>query len=231
MARTFDLGEIWNATLATCRRDLALYVTVAAPFTLLPQLAADLFGPPLPDAARDLNGTHLVVHLLLPAIVGGVAQLAIARMAARGDTAGAALRIAAAMLPGLVVALVLGAAVIGFGLLALVVPGLYLWARLALAPPLIAIERLGPLEALRRSFALSADAAWTILGFLVALFGVALLAAALIGAIAAGVNALASASLGVAVGGVAGSLVAAIAATLLAVLNAIAGVELYRRLH
>lgn len=233
MAPALDLGELWRATLVACRRDLALYLTIAAAFVLLPNLVADLFGPPLPRSPLEMTGTQLLVHVLVPGIIGGIAQLAICRLVVggRGETAGGALRLAVGLLPGLIVALTLGGVAMGLGLLALVIPGLYLWARLALVLPLIAVEGLGPIEALKRSFALTEAAAWRILGFLVMLTLLTLLGSVLIGGVGIAIGSVLTLAVGKGVGALAASTVTSLAAALFAVLGAVASGELYRRLR
>lgn len=75
---------------------------------------------------------------------------------------------------------------IGFGTLALILPGLYLLFRLCLAACATCAEELAPLDAVSRSWALTAGRFWDIAVFVGALFvvglvaGVALLAAGIV---------------------------------------------------
>ncbi len=175
-------GDIWQATLASLRPRLGDLIAVAAPFTLLVDVVVSLFGPEPPTTLAQLTPRTLLVVGVIPAIIGGIAQLAVARLVAQPDEAPRlALGAALAALPVYLAALVLAALPTGFGFLLFIVPGVYLTARLFLVLPIAAIERPGVVAAITRSWALTAGQGWSIVLFLVLMvlfvFGLTVLAA------------------------------------------------------
>jgi hypothetical protein len=76
-------------------------------------------------------------------------------------------------LPTLVAAVLLADVAIALGLVALVVPGLYLWVILQFASQVVAVEGLGVNQALVRSTTLAGGQWWRILGYLLLLGAVA----------------------------------------------------------
>ncbi|MGL4543648.1 MAG: hypothetical protein ACRCUI_14180 [Polymorphobacter sp.] len=189
MNQSFDLSQVLEASTAALRRDLPLYLPVAGVFVLLPELAGALFGPPLPTSMADMMKTPaaLIALVLVPALIAAIAQLAIARLVIAAHdqqpvTVGAAVATAVAALPRLLLALALvlaGALPLamlatllptGAALLVLMVPGIYLMARLLLLVPLLAgTAALSPLAALRRSWELTAADSWRVLALALAL--------------------------------------------------------------
>lgn len=73
-------------------------------------------------------------------------------------------------LPTLVIAAILAGIGIAFGLLLLIVPGLYLMTRWSMLGPAIVLERLGAGAAFTRSHELVRGNGWTVFGLLVLLF-------------------------------------------------------------
>jgi hypothetical protein len=97
--------------------------------------------------------------------------------------AGAVLAIAAILLAAAIAAPMLSAVPV-LAMLALLV---FFWVRLMLLTPAAAVEPIGPIALIRRSWALSAGNVWRLLGFLLAvaiLSLVTLMAAGLVGGIA-----------------------------------------------
>jgi hypothetical protein len=181
---TFSPEKAWNEALAMLRAHKDILLIVAGVFILLPTMANVLFVPQpeidgmalnLMQAWQDYlreNATTLFL-LSLPVALGQAAILSLLLDPERptvGDALGRALK----MLP---VVLVLGWIVqmgIMFGLLAFIVPGLYLFGRLLCAAPAQMAERIwNPITALQRSLELSRGNGWSILGTLavVALLG------------------------------------------------------------
>ena len=87
--------------------------------------------------------------------------------------AGAASSRALARLFTLIVAGIIGFVLVVAGLFALIIPGLWLAGAFSMVSAVIAVEDVGPVEALRRSFALVRGRWWPTVGFLllVGLFG------------------------------------------------------------
>jgi hypothetical protein len=155
--------------------DLSRLFFVAAPFTLLPSVAVQLFVPQLPANLADITGQQFAWMVLLPFLIGNLAQLVVTALLLRPDvTAQEAFTRAVPMwLPYLAV-LLLVAVPVSLGVLALIVPGLYLYVRLAfLASAVIVAEGGAPMDVLKRSWALSEGGQGALILFaIVAIFGV-----------------------------------------------------------
>lgn len=170
MTTPLSIAALWRETLAAGRVGMPLYLPVAAAFVLLPVVVTEAFGPPQPTSPADLTANAVFVYLLLPALLGLVAQATIVRLAidARAGTSrsvGEALKLALRLWPTALLAVFLAGVPVSVGLLLLVVPGLYLAGRLALALPLVIDAGAGPVEAVRRSWDMTAGNGWRIIAF------------------------------------------------------------------
>ncbi|OSZ70742.1 hypothetical protein CAP39_07210 [Sphingomonas sp. IBVSS1] len=134
--------------------DLNRLFFLVAPFTLLVSVAIGLFGPPPPDSFTQMSGAQLFWQLAVPSLVGAVGQLAAAAMVLQpGTTPRAALATAFAVWPAFVVAQLLVSVPVGLGFLVLILPGVWLFARLAFLPgALLAARRGSPIDAVRDSW-------------------------------------------------------------------------------
>ncbi len=160
-------GEIWRSMVDVLRADGWTFFALAAPFTVLVDVGLALFGPEPPTKIAEFTPKIVFILVLIPGLIGAIAQLAVAKLVAEpGSTPRAALATALAVLPVYLVAVFLSAVPTGIGLL-LIVPGLYLLARLFLIVPVAVVERLGPLAILQRSWALTAGHGGAIMLFLV----------------------------------------------------------------
>jgi hypothetical protein len=171
-------GQLWPETLAVARRHADLLLPVAGLFLFLPQLLLnrrvgdalpkDLFGP-------DRIGGDLAV-LALVMLLSLIGQLVVSFIAfsngTGGRTLGSVIRGALPLLlPLFAVTLMQGLAV-GFGLILLVVPGIFLLARFSVAVPLVATGTADPLDAISTSWRLTEGHSLAIMGFvLLLLFG------------------------------------------------------------
>jgi hypothetical protein len=242
-AEPLTAGAIWREMLETLRPNFAVLFAVTAPFTLLVGMALSLFGPPMPKTIEGFTPQTVLILGVLPNVIGVIAQLAVARLVLRpGETAGRALGTALASLPawagaalltGIPIAAAGGLLLLlvpaGVALLILMLPALYVTARLFLIAPLVVVDRVGPVAAVRRSWDVTARIAWQ----LVLLFVVAGIGLALAGALAGG--------LGGAIGSVlllmgskgaadfAAALVPALLSTVVAMGSAVASAVVYRR--
>jgi hypothetical protein len=144
-------------------------------------------------------GLVVVVAQLL---AGGFVNMAVHRIVAdemAGEVVGAGEASSRALgrLPTLVVSGILAAVAISIGLVALIIPGLWLIGSFSMLTAVIALEGVGPLDAMRRSMFLVRGRWWPTVGFLivVGLLGsiaaqlVQLIALPIIGAAGAGIGA------------------------------------------
>ena len=165
-APDLSVGSIWQAVVSELRQHFWTLFAIAAPFTLLVDMALTQFGPPPPKAIGDFTPRVLLGLVLLPALVGVIAQLAVARMAAvPAEVPRAALAMALRRLPFFLTAVLLVAWPLGFagGLLfavpslrwaaaVLVLPALYLAARLYPMVATAVVEPIGPVAILQRTW-------------------------------------------------------------------------------
>lgn len=155
--KVLSAGAIWQGLTDSLKRDFAMLFAVAAPFTLLVDMVLALFGPPPPASMAEFTPDRAMLLMLVPTLIGSIAQLALARLIARpGETPRRALGIGFGTMPAYVAAVLVSAIPTGLGLILLVVPGLYILARLFVTAPVAALEGLGPLAILRRSWDLTA---------------------------------------------------------------------------
>jgi hypothetical protein len=225
-------GTIWTAMLAVLRADLWTLFAIAAPFTLLVDMVMAQFGPPQPKTMAELTPQVAALLIVVPALFGALAQLAVAHMTARPDASPrTALAAALAAWPMLVAAMLLSALPTGLGFLLLIVPGLYIAARLYLVAPIAVVERLTPVAILRRSWAMTADSAWTILWFFVLtilfLLGASLLAGGVGAALGSVLTLMGLKPVGIFVA----ALVSALLAALFSIASAVASTVIYLKLR
>lgn len=245
--KTLAFGEAWRETFAAARADSAVYATLAAAFVVLPAMVVAVLGPGEARTVADLNGARLLAQLGL-ALIGAIAQLAIVALACgAAPTPRAALARGVAALPGLVgaslltafallpAALLIQASRQGYPALLLpglivLLPGVYVVARLALAVPMLAVRTLGPVTALRASWAATAGNGWRVLGFLAAIIAVLLIAMLLAGGVAAALGSVLTLIGAKNVSGFVVALVSAAVASGYTVVNSVGLAALFKRL-
>ncbi len=225
-------GDIWRGTIEVLRYDGWTFFALAAPFTLLVDVFNSLFGPAQPQTMAEFTPRILVQLLLIPGIIGAIAQLAVARLVvAPGSTPRSALTAAFAALPVYVLALAISAFPTGLGLVLLVIPGLYLLARLFLVVPIVVVERLGPVATLQRSWLLTEGQGGAIMLFI----ALAILFTLGAGLLAGGVGAALGSVLTLAglkpVGIFVAALLAGLLSTALSIASATSAAVIYRMLR
>lgn len=148
---------LWDMMSTTLRADLPRLFFLVAPFALLPAVAVELFGPPAPTSVDNISNQQLLWRLAVPSLIAAFGQLAATHLVLRGgDTPRDALAAAMAVFPAYALAQLVGSLPVGLGLLLLVVPGLWLFARLLFLSGAVALAEPGtPFALLRRSWALS----------------------------------------------------------------------------
>ena len=159
------LGGLTIATFAITDSDDFLELVLTKPEALEDMTEAELLEPTL----RLLQAILLAVILQL--LATGFVNLTAHRLVASeisGDPAGTGRAVARAFarLPTLVGAGVLVFSSVALGLVALIVPGLWLAGCLTMVSAVIALEEVGPFQALRRSFSLVRGRWWPTVGFL-----------------------------------------------------------------
>lgn len=176
----FDMGAAWEDSMLLLRSHSALTGAIAAVFLFLPTLAVSWFGPvPIEPAAGSsfdqvmatmrANVIQAVPYQLFVAIVSGIGGIGILRLwlSRSGISVGEALVFALTMVPTVIVIQLLSGLIVGVGFVLLIVPGLYLWARLAIVAPVVADQsERNPLAAIRQGWTLTKGNGWRIFLFM-----------------------------------------------------------------
>ena len=168
-------AALWDTMSTAVRADLPRLFFLVAPFALLPAVAVELFGPPAPTSLDAISNQQLLWRLAVPSLIAAFGQLAATYLVLRGNaTPREALAAALAAFPAYALAQVSGSLPVGLGLLLLLVPGLWLFARLLFLSGAVVLAEGGtPFALLRRSWALSEGQGLQLTLFLVlGLFGV-----------------------------------------------------------
>ncbi|HSJ82442.1 MAG TPA: hypothetical protein VLA91_01345 [Acidimicrobiia bacterium] len=159
------LGGLTIATFAFTGSDEFLELVLTNPEAIEAMTDAELLEPALRLLQTVLIAVTfqflatgfvtLTTHLLVASEISGAPL-----------STGAAVARAFGRLLTLVIAAVLGFVAVVIGLFALIVPGLWLAGLLTMVTAVIALEEVGPVEALRRSISLVRPHWWRTVGFL-----------------------------------------------------------------
>jgi hypothetical protein len=151
------VSAIWDGMTSLLTADLSRMFFVAAPFTLLVAVAVQLFGPPAPITVTEITPSQMLWRLALPSLAAALAQLAISHMVLHpGQPPRVALQAAAAVFPAYIGSQLLASLPVGVGVLALLLPGLYLFARLMFVAGAVAMTDRGtPVSILQRSWSVT----------------------------------------------------------------------------
>ena len=190
----FSYNAVWEDTTRLLRQHAPLLAAIAGVFMFLPALSFAVFlPPPEPQGADPARMAQLMLAFyrtawpwfLLQGLFSIVGTLAMLRLVfARGTTVGGALVHALKLTPfyillsilcGLAVsiasmaiilpAVLLGPVAVVLATLLLIVPILYLVGRIVPVPAvMVAEDRRNPVDALRRTFALTRGHGWAIIG-------------------------------------------------------------------
>jgi hypothetical protein len=170
----FSYNVVWEDTLKLLRRNAPLLAAIAGVFVFLPALLFAVFlPPPVPEGNNPERAFQLLLDFyqtaapwfLLSSLFSMIGTLAMLRLVFAGDTVGGAL-VQGLILTPFYFMLSLGCGImIGLGLVLVLVPGLYLFGRLApISAVLVAENRRNPLDAIERTFTLTKGHGWAILG-------------------------------------------------------------------
>jgi hypothetical protein len=171
-----SFSGVWDDTVRLLRANASLFIAVAGVFLFLPSLILGYVAPQPTGGAGSPDGTALANYfadhwewLLLVNVIGFVGSLALLILALDQSrpTVGGAIRGAFVLLPTYFLTGLFSFALIGFASIFLILPGLYLFGRLATAGPVIVAEnRRNPFDAIGRSFAITKGNGWANLGLI-----------------------------------------------------------------
>lgn len=160
----FSVASVLNRSFSTLLKNPALFIGLAVIATvpeILIGLVASTSEEPHVGMTALLNIISRVCNLVLTgAIVYGVFCILRGAPATIGD---AVKRGLARLGPLVIVSLIIGVAT-GIGFMLLIVPGIILMCMWAVTVPACVVERLGPVQSLRRSNELTSGYRWTIFG-------------------------------------------------------------------
>lgn len=175
-------SRLWNDMGAGMAADLPRLFALAAPFTLLVSVAVGLFGPPSPTQPFDYTGAQLLWLLVVPSLAAAAAQLIVNAVVLRPALAPRESLVAAlSAWPVLMLYQIAVAVPLGIATVLLVLPGLWLFGRLAfVVGPVVICETRDIGQLFRRTWDLTRGhdlqlALFVLLG-LFAVIGVGLLA-------------------------------------------------------
>lgn len=167
----FSYSAVWDDTVRMLRANASLLLAVAGAFLFLPAVVVGFVAPePTGEVTLEALLAYIAAHwplLMLVNLIGVTGNLALLILVLdRGrPTVGRAIGAAAALLPFYFIASLLAGFVILVGIIALILPGLYAIGRLAvLGAVMVAEGRRGPIDALRRTVAVSRGHGWAIIG-------------------------------------------------------------------
>ena len=192
------IGDAW----ARWRRDRAILLPLAGTFVFLPLFAWLLLLEP-PEVADNLSQDDRVrlvidwlsanLHWLAARVgielFGGLAVLTLYLGRGHRDVAGV-LRAALATFPMFAAAVLASWGLITLGILAFILPGLYIYGRVALTGAVLVAEPgVGLAGAIVRSIALTRGHGWQVFGYLALTLMLGLLLAEVIGSVELGIKA------------------------------------------
>jgi len=190
LQRSRDVGDILSGAFRLYRSRFSLFAIIACavvvPVDLLIYGVAGEWLWTDPDWGESLPVGAVVATLLAPWLVttplitAGHVHAVMELGAGRDASPGRALAAAARRLTPVATAVTLAAAGAALGLIALIVPGVYLWARWYLSAQAVVAEDLGPLEGMARSADLVRGQWWRIFGIAVLISLTAAILAALL---------------------------------------------------
>jgi Membrane domain of glycerophosphoryl diester phosphodiesterase len=171
----FEFGRVVGRTFALLGRNFAMFLVLALIFVGIPQFALE-YGQSYIIATRpDLVIAVSLVALVVTMVTNFILQGALTR-AAVDDLAGKGARLGAALGDGLmyffplfIVALLVSIGLM-IGFVILIIPGILLAVRWAVAAPVVVVEREGPTRSIGRSAELTQDHRWAVLGLFLLFF-------------------------------------------------------------
>lgn len=168
--KSLDIGKVLSQALETMGAHLLLFLAIAVPFT---GLTAFIGAWVQFDYLNGLTGVDMIavftsrefltrmaillgIGILIGAVVhGALTRATITRLSGGSPTLVDSLEAGfTSFLPVALIGLIFGIGV-ALGTLLFIVPGILLWLAWSMAIPACVTERLGPIEALKRSLALT----------------------------------------------------------------------------
>lgn len=167
MDTTLSVKSLWEDAVGFLLGNREVALAIGLTFFFLPTLIGGMFLPE--PAMNQVDWGAMLPVMILVALIQTFGQLSLLALyldPAR-PTVGEAMRTAIGLYPSAVLLALLIGLIVGAGFLLLILPGVYLAARLFPAIALLVAERRSIGDTVSRAWAITRGAAWQILLFLV----------------------------------------------------------------
>jgi hypothetical protein len=172
----FDFGRVASRTFGLIGRNFVPFAVLSLIFSGIPAMIVMFLQPTL-VASRDPTTILMVAYGAgIISYLAGLVLMAALTRASVDDLTGKPVAIGSALttgvsliLPLLGLGLLMGIAIV-LGLILLIIPGVYLALRWAVAAPTMVVERPGVFKSMERSAKLTENHRWAILGLFVLYF-------------------------------------------------------------
>ena len=171
-------GNMLHRALTTLSRNPTAFFGLAS-LTILPQFLLGALLPDIPEVSFGFIiivlfvwtfASIIIVLFVWTAVQGALAYSVYHALTGKKVSFGDAIRHGFARFVPLMFVAVLSTLGIALGMVCLVLPGLFLICVWAVAAQACAVEGLGPIDSLKRSFALTQGARWPIFALVVAMY-------------------------------------------------------------
>lgn len=167
--RSFDQGRVFGRTFSIIGRNIGLWLGLAVIFSALPSLALELLIERRLPGEASYFAAGLISMALTSLLTSSLVRATVEDLSGKRPTLRDSIGVAwAVALPAIGLGFVTTIGMV-LGLALLVVPGVMLWVRWALAAPVLVQERLGVTASMSRSAALTAGFRWPLFGLLLIL--------------------------------------------------------------
>lgn len=169
----FDFGRVASRTFGLIGRNFVPFAVLSLIFSGIPALLVMLIQPTL-IAQQDPTmilivayGAGFISYLAGLVLTAALTRASVDELSGKTVAIGSALATGVALiLPLIGLGLIMGIAIV-FGLILLIIPGIYLALRWAVAAPVLVVERPGVFKSMERSAKLTENHRWAILGLVV----------------------------------------------------------------
>lgn len=169
--RNWDVGDLLGETFKLFWKHKLLFLAITAIIAVPYIVVVDLiWGEELAAGGRDINWASFIVPTILgatvvPALITALHVVSLLRIAeGERPSVGEAFGLASDRAGAAIGTTVLYTLAVAVGLVLLIVPGIWLAVRLYLGAQVAVVDKLGPVDALRRSFELTRDRWWQTFG-------------------------------------------------------------------
>jgi len=165
MEQKLDYGKAWNDTIALLKEHVNVILPVAGVFLFLPAIISAYMSTIVAMITGGADPMQILREAYTPNpwgilsfVAGILGSLTIYFLVFQSGrlTVGDAISTALKFFIPMFLAAIIGGIATGIGMLFLIIPGIYLWIKFSMTGPAIAAEKISnPIDALKRSWALT----------------------------------------------------------------------------